>query len=163
MSQLAVSDFFILCHSRSDGVTCSVLMGWPWRGGRTSQIWKKPTCWHVRHHIFGFMCQLLKRLLHLKPQLRWARQTLTMWLCYNSLSHAPSHYGAGASEPWSDQCPKWSPVLNPTYQTCLNLRNPDGINRQWNPADQKPSPTSCWRIWLDICRLPCLQISRVPL
>lgn len=142
-------------------------MGWPavfpwvtvaWRTHQSNPK-KKTHMLTCTSSYFWFYVPTTQETINLKPQIRWARQTLTMWLCYNSLSHVPNHYRA---EPVSrDQCPKWSLVLNPKYQTCLNFRNPDGINRQWKPADQKTSPTSCWRIWLDICLLPCLQTSRV--
>lgn len=51
MSQLAVGDFFILCHSGSDGVTCSV----PWAtvAWRTHQ--SNPENNHVYMYIIRFL------------------------------------------------------------------------------------------------------------
>lgn len=160
MSQLAISDFFILCHSGCDGVTCSV--PWVTVAWRTHQ--SNPEKTHMltcSSSYFWFYVPTTQETITSETTDKMSPADVDHVALLQQFKPRLQPLWGGASEPWSDQCPKWSPVLKPKYQTCLNLRNPDGINRQWKPADQKTSPKSCWRIWRDICRLLCLQISRV--
>lgn len=110
-----------------------MFLGYPLRGGPTSQIRKtneKNRVLTCTSSYFWFYVPTTRETITSETTDKMSSTDVDHVALLQHFKPHPQALWGGASEPRSDHCPKWSPVMNHKYQTCLNFRNPDGINWQ---------------------------------
>lgn len=108
MSQLAVSDFFILCHSGSDALTCSV----PW----VTEAWRTHQSNPRKNHMltctssyFWFYVPTTQETITSETTDKMSPADVDHVALLQPFKPRPHSLWGGASEPWSDEvepCPE---------------------------------------------------------